>query len=461
MKRKNLYLHLFFILGFNQLLLSQEPVEIYMNSENLRKNEINPYSTKFEMIHGSNEVFPIEIFQAPDLQTISIVHCDLKSVPKEIGTLKKLWRLNFNSNKLKTIPDEINALKNLQILTLSSNLLTELPQDLSNLQQLSELDLRGNKLSSFPKSICTLTNLRILDLSGNSFQDIPDEFENLTRLQILTLGLENFKQFPKPVTSLRQLEVLKIWDAKNLELDDIARLKGLTNLSFAYSTINTFPQSVLELKQMRNLGFFKSNLTEIPKNIYQLTELETLDLRDNQITKLPDEIKKLIHLQELKIGDNPINVQELSRIRELLPDCAIDIFGDNYYSQSYASKGKYDIACLILNEKTKKKPSNYNNWYNLSWYSLFIDKPKEAIKAAEQVLNLEPKKVDVETNLALAYVLDNQWAKAEEIYLKWKGKNFPNNNNLCDNIFLKDITDLEKAGIKHRDFDKVKRLFGY
>lgn len=76
------------------------------------------------------------------------------------------------------------------------------------------------------------------------------------------------------------------------------------------------------------------------------------------------------------------------------------------------------------------------------------------------MLELNPDAQKVETNLALGYLLNDQWSEAEVIYLKWKGQHFPNDSRLCDDVFLKDIKDLEDAGVTHPDFKKVRQLFG-
>lgn len=57
----------------------------------------------------------------------------------------------------------------------------------------------------------------------------------------------------------------------------------------------------------------------------------------------------------------------------------------------------------------------------------------------------------------MGYILNDQWAAAEEICLKWEREYYFINENFYT-LFLKDITDLEAAGITHPDFEKVKQL---
>lgn len=121
--------------------------------------------------------------------------------------------------------------------------------------------------------------------------------------------------------------------------------------------------------------------------------------------------------------------------------------------------GDYLNAYINTKEALKTDNVRYNNWYNLSFYALFVGKPEESIQAAQKVLSLAPEQVCVETNLALGYLLNNQYSEAEKIYQKWKSKSFPDDERLCDDIFLADIADLEQTGIMHSDFEKGKNMF--
>ena len=76
----------------------------------------------------------------------------------------------------------------------------------------------------------------------------------------------------------------------------------------------------------------------------------------------------------------------------------------------------------------------------------------------QKIFSLDSTNVSIETNLALGYLLNNQYPQAEAIYLKWKGKSFPDDERNCNDTFLQDIAVLEAAGITHPNFEKVKQL---
>ncbi len=129
-------------------------------------------------------------------------------------------------------------------------------------------------------------------------------------------------------------------------------------------------------------------------------------------------------------------------------------------ANTYHSMGEHTKAYQLITEVCTEEPDNYNNFFNLSFYALFVEKPEEAIAAAIKSLALEPKETGVYTNLAIAYVLNNQFETAKPIYLEWKDRENPNSSTkeLFKVAFEQDITDLEAAEIKHKDFKKVREL---
>jgi len=128
-------------------------------------------------------------------------------------------------------------------------------------------------------------------------------------------------------------------------------------------------------------------------------------------------------------------------------------------------KQNFQEAFSLQEKVVNKEPKNNKAWSKLSFYALYASKPKEAIAAALKTKELNPNAFHVDTNLALGYLLNNQWLKAETIYLKWKGQIFleedvsSKKGKAWDMVFLEDIADLEAVGITHTDFEKVKQMF--
>lgn len=71
------------------------------------------------------EEFPIEIIQCENIETLYLTDQPIRSIPVDIGKLKKLKSLSFAGCSLTAIPDEIFTLKNLQECILLDNQFSE------------------------------------------------------------------------------------------------------------------------------------------------------------------------------------------------------------------------------------------------------------------------------------------------------------------------------------------------
>jgi len=133
--------------------------------------------------------------------------------------------------------------------------------------------------------------------------------------------------------------------------------------------------------------------------------------------------------------------------------------GVNYYMLGNKTKAKeyFNKACSVTENTLKDKPTDNNTYWNLSWYSLFANKPQQAITSAKKSLELAPEKEGVYSNLVLAYVLNNEFEKAKEIYLRFKNEQYDKEQSWKE-VFINDLDDLSKSGITHPDFSKVKAL---
>ena len=139
-----------------------------------------------------------------------------------------------------------------------------------------------------------------------------------------------------------------------------------------------------------------------------------------------------------------------------MPWCSID--WTPLPAESLFHLGEYKGAFEAEKVLTQKDPGYFGYWSALSKYAWFAGEAGVAIEAAQKSLELFPENEQVETKLALSYLLNDQWVEAERVYLKWKGKSFPNRSESANDIFLKDIAELESAGIRHPDFEKVRAL---
>jgi WD40 repeat protein len=97
---------------------------------------------------------------------------------------------------------------------------------------------------------------------------------------------------------------------------------------------------------------------------------------------------------------------------------------------------------------------------NLSYGLFQFKKFKTSLDAVSLAVKADSTNEIEYTNLALAYLFNNQYDKAERIYRDWKERPWKSDENFKTyrEAFQSDIEDMESKGIYHTDFAKVKEL---
>ncbi|MFN0214818.1 MAG: leucine-rich repeat domain-containing protein [Saprospiraceae bacterium] len=458
---------------------------------------------------------PAEVFQYQQLEFLLLSNNNLDSLPAQIGELKHLTIMDLGANHLTSLPAQIGELKHLANLSLGGNQLTSLPEQIGELRNLTYLNLRGNQLTNLPAQIGELKHLTHLSLGLNQLTSLPVQIGELRNLTYLSLGFNQLTSLPVQIGELRNLTYLhlmgneltslpaqigelknltylnlrqnqltslpaQIWELKNLTHLSLAvnqltslpaqieALKNLTFLDLSGIGLTSLPTQIGELKNLTGLYLSWNKFSSLPAQIGELKNLTFLDLRENQLTSLPTQISNLKNLTLLDLGYNPFTDGALEKIKQLLPNCTIRGFTDEELAYDNFRAHNYLKAYDYIKKALEKDSTNDNHWFSLSLYALFVNQPQEAISAAKKTLELNPQALDAEKkiNLALGYLLVNQWPEAEKIYLLLKGQYIEMRLlsddivvTLSDGIILEKIERLEAAGITHPDFEKVKQLF--
>jgi hypothetical protein len=110
----------------------------------------------------------------------------------------------------------------------------------------------------------------------------------------------------------------------------------------------------------------------------------------------------------------------------------------------------------------KERKEDIAKWCSDLSYTLILKKEFISTFKASQLAQVADKEYEYQyANLALAYLLNDQYDSAEKIFLDWKDKPWPLTPSLYAtfrDIFLANISALENIDITHPDFEKVKEL---
>lgn len=125
--------------------------------------------------------------------------------------------------------------------------------------------------------------------------------------------------------------------------------------------------------------------------------------------------------------------------------------------QLFKSK-KYDEAIDLLQlgiiENNNATVLDYNALGQYYLYSKQFDKASKALKEAEK---LDESELLVQLNLAHLYLLTDEYKKAKELHKKFKNQNVTSKLGWIEKT-KSDFIDLQKAGFKNDNFEKILKL---
>ncbi|TXG73374.1 hypothetical protein EZV62_001953 [Acer yangbiense] len=140
---------------------------------------------------------PSSICDWKSLETLRLWGCSkLEELPRDIGTLESLERLNVSQTAIRELPPSIIYLKNLKVLyfhriEVQDTVHWSLPR-IVGWHKMTQLYLIDSGIIELPDNLGCLSSLRDLYLDGNSFESIPTSIINL--LELRYLGISNCKK---------------------------------------------------------------------------------------------------------------------------------------------------------------------------------------------------------------------------------------------------------------------------
>ena len=158
-----------------------------------------------------------------------IIYSYLTSLPKSIGNLKSLEKLNIRFSRIKNLPESLGNLVSLKNLQLRENQLTSLPENIGNLVNLKDLNLNQNLVTFLPESIENLNSLENLDLGENPIKTLS--YLSLNMLNHSRIYYNNLTRKGKILNEERRFDELVAYYSKTpnkLALQYISDPKSLT-----------------------------------------------------------------------------------------------------------------------------------------------------------------------------------------------------------------------------------------
>lgn len=138
----------------------------------------------------SIDYLPLNVFTFRNLTCLSMARNELRTLPKELGSLVMLERLYVHENPLESLPSELGKLERLRLLWICDTEVKVLPTELGRLTALEDLDLCRTPLKRLPSRMAALTLLKALPLRETLGLDevVAGQEAAVARLQELCRG---------------------------------------------------------------------------------------------------------------------------------------------------------------------------------------------------------------------------------------------------------------------------------
>lgn len=265
--------------------------------------------------------FPKEILACKNLEQLEIFRgIDWNgdaTIPKGIGTLKKLTKLELGGIACVSLPAEVGKLAKLESLSLSyATELRSLPAELGKLRALRELSCcYCESLVELPPEIGKLRKLRSLDLRNTNLHTVPKELWQCKALEALYLP-DSIRRLPKGIGGLRKLARLSLSAAAAAHVaSELPKLPKLSSLHMS-GKASVLPAQIGKLPKLVELDLAYIGLTALPP--LTLGKLAKLAIAGNQITSVKPLLAQLPKLVELDYLDNPVDTKERREVDKLM-----------------------------------------------------------------------------------------------------------------------------------------------
>jgi Leucine-rich repeat (LRR) protein len=198
---------------------------------------------------GKIVTIPESLYECRSLRELQIFGIPITTIDNKVSNFVNLESLDLRGTGIVSLPAEIGSLKKLRKLELPE--LTEpLPESISELVELEELHVSFKGVEHpFPKSIGGLKSLRKLDVDAKGVKTLPGGFGQLQSLNRMWLKGFDFGSMPPQICEMKWLLSLHMRECNINEIP----LENLTlhSLKFLDLTRNPISESSTWKKKLK------------------------------------------------------------------------------------------------------------------------------------------------------------------------------------------------------------------
>ncbi|KAF8028252.1 hypothetical protein BT93_E0994 [Corymbia citriodora subsp. variegata] len=250
------------------------------------------------------------------------------------GNFGSLVELRLTRSKTRELPDSIEMMKNLRVLDISNTDLEKLPRAIGMLKKLEKIDASWCRdlCGKIPSEIGNLSSLRILSLSATGISNIPKLPQSMTKLYLICNQKMEYPDLSN-LLNLRELKLELRYKTPSHPAPSLNWIGRLTKLEYLYLDCAgpvTQPSEFNLLSKLRKLVLDVNNqdhLPRLPQNLsnFEIRGCSTSILNLSYLERLSElevsRCKQLIEIQGLECSKNlqSLHLKGLSSLVKL-PD---------------------------------------------------------------------------------------------------------------------------------------------
>ncbi len=283
------------------------------------------------------------------------------------------------TNGLKSLPKEIGNLKKLEYLFIANSEIEELPEEIALLESCTDVEVYNcPKMKKFPLALAEMPKLTSLNISNNAQWSAEEIYKGLDALatgasqgeiQILYARQNNLKEVPKSFTNLKKIGLLDLAFNQIETIHPFGADVAPVQLFLDYNQIEELRLGTdgcfCGLDDTEKISMQHNRLKEFP-NIFSSKSkyiIGSIDLAYNEITGFPKEFNG-VNVETLTLACNPIKVfpKELAESNSqvayiILRGCLLEEIPEGSFNGKYSS---YLVSFDLSFNHLKDLPKDFN-----------------------------------------------------------------------------------------------------
>jgi len=177
--------------------------------EQLRSGALSG-ARRLDLTAAGLDRLPEELFGLADtLEELSLNGNRLRTLPHDLGRLRRLRVLFCSDNPFERLPEALGDCAALDMVGFKACRITEVPAEALP-SRLRWLILTDNRIDRLPHTLGERPGLQKLMLAGNRLASLPDTLAGASRLELLRLSANRFEALPSWLTELPNLAWLAL-----------------------------------------------------------------------------------------------------------------------------------------------------------------------------------------------------------------------------------------------------------